>query len=146
MIVGPQCGVCASPRLSEKQRVSLSISEKKAWLFSFRNKGRGRNQLNNHRNVWELQADGSYRQRFAKVRDGSICIHRKLIEWAGKRLAAGGRGGVKKYRKVCSQYPCAHEERGRFLFRRFDFGDKKLHGCRRSFSGSRYGFHRKLFL
>jgi polyphosphate kinase len=53
-------------------------------------------QLNNQRNVWEMQADGSYTQRFAKAREGSVCIHRKLIERAEKRLAAGGRGVLKK--------------------------------------------------
>ncbi|MBV5317997.1 MAG: polyphosphate kinase 1 [Desulfobulbaceae bacterium] len=53
-------------------------------------------QLNNQRNVWEMEADGSYIQRFAKARDGSICIHRKLIDRAEKRLAAGGRALVKK--------------------------------------------------
>jgi polyphosphate kinase len=53
-------------------------------------------QLNNQRNAWEVQADGSYSQRFAKAREGSVCIHRKLIERAEKRLAAGGRGVLKK--------------------------------------------------
>jgi len=55
-------------------------------------------QLTNQRNVWEMQADGTYNQRFATAREGSICIHRKLIERAEKRLAAGhrDRGGVKK--------------------------------------------------
>jgi hypothetical protein len=52
--------------------------------------------LNNERNVWEMEADGSYTQRFAKAREGSVCIHRKLIERAEKRLAAGGRGVLKK--------------------------------------------------
>ena len=53
-------------------------------------------QRNNQRNVWEMQADGTYSQRFAKAREGSVCIHRKLIERAEKRLAAGGRGVLKK--------------------------------------------------
>jgi len=53
-------------------------------------------QLTNQRNVWEMQADGTYNQRFATAREGSVCIHRKLIERAEKRLAAGHRGGVKK--------------------------------------------------
>ena len=53
-------------------------------------------QLNNQRNVWEMQADGTYRQRFATAREGSICIHRKLIERAEKRLAVSERGLFKK--------------------------------------------------
>ena len=56
-------------------------------------------QLNNQRNVWEMQADGNYNQRYAKAREGSVCIHRKLIERAEKRLAAGGQRTVKKNRK-----------------------------------------------
>ena len=56
-------------------------------------------QLNNLRNVWEMQADGNYNQRYAKAREGSVCIHRKLIERAEKRLAAGGQRTVKKNRK-----------------------------------------------
>ena len=48
-------------------------------------------QLKNKRNVWEMEADGTYRQRFAKARDGSVCIHRQLIERAEKRQASGDR-------------------------------------------------------
>ena len=60
-------------------------------------------QLHNQRNVWEMQADGSYTQRFAKAREGSVCIHRKLIERAEKRLTAGGREVLKKTRKKISK-------------------------------------------
>ncbi|WP_319587257.1 polyphosphate kinase 1 [uncultured Desulfobulbus sp.] len=57
-------------------------------------------QLKNKRNVWEMEADGTYRQRFAKARDGSVCIHRQLIERAEKRQASGHRSaGKKKGRK-----------------------------------------------
>jgi polyphosphate kinase len=48
-------------------------------------------QLSNRRNVWEMQPDGSYVQRVAKGREGSVCIHRRLIEQAQRRLAAGNR-------------------------------------------------------
>ena len=48
------------------------------------------------RNVWEMEADGTYRQRFAKARDGSVCIHRQLIERAEKRQASGHRSAAKK--------------------------------------------------
>lgn len=53
-------------------------------------------QLANKRNVWEMQADGSYVQRLAPGRAGTICIHRKLIEQTEKRLAAASRTSVKK--------------------------------------------------
>lgn len=48
-------------------------------------------QLSNRRNVWEMHADGTYSQRVAKGREGSVCIHRRLIEQAQRRLAAGNR-------------------------------------------------------
>lgn len=48
-------------------------------------------QLANRRNVWEMQADGTYSQRPAKGREGAVCIHRRLIERAEKRLAASDR-------------------------------------------------------
>jgi polyphosphate kinase len=48
-------------------------------------------QLSNRRNVWEMLPDGSYVQRVAKGREGSVCIHRRLIEQAQRRLAAGNR-------------------------------------------------------
>jgi hypothetical protein len=38
-----------------------------------------------------MQPDGSYVQRVAKGREGSVCIHRRLIEQAQRRLAAGNR-------------------------------------------------------
>ena len=53
-------------------------------------------QLANKRNVWEMQADGSYVQRVARGRAGSICIHRKLIEQTEKRLATASRTSMKK--------------------------------------------------
>ena len=53
-------------------------------------------QLKNKRNVWEMEADGTCRQRFAKARDGSVCIHRQLIERAEKRQASGHRSAGKK--------------------------------------------------
>ena len=59
-------------------------------------------QLNNRRNVWEMQPDGSYSQRPAKGREGALCIHRRMIQLAEKRLAAGHRlMGKKKVRKKC---------------------------------------------
>lgn len=48
-------------------------------------------QLKNQRNVWEMEADGSSRQRRSTARNGSVCIHRQLIERAEKRLAASQR-------------------------------------------------------
>ncbi len=48
-------------------------------------------QLSNRRNVWEMHADGTYSQRVAKGREGSVCIHRRLIEQAQRRLAASNR-------------------------------------------------------
>lgn len=53
-------------------------------------------QLSNRRNVWEMQPDGSSSQRISKGREGSVCIHRRLIEQAEKRLAAGNRRLGKK--------------------------------------------------
>ena len=53
-------------------------------------------QLANKRNVWEMQADGTYVQRTAKGRGGTICIHRKLIEQTEKRLVAASRTSMKK--------------------------------------------------
>jgi len=59
-------------------------------------------QLRNRRNVWEMQPDGSYCQRPAKGREGAVCIHRRLIERAERRLAAGDRllGKKKAGKKV----------------------------------------------
>lgn len=53
-------------------------------------------QLRNRRNVWEMQPDGSYCQRPAKGREGAVCIHRRLIERAERRLAASDRSLRKK--------------------------------------------------
>lgn len=53
-------------------------------------------QLRNRRNVWEMHADGTYSQRPAKGREGAVCIHRRLIERAERRLAAGDRSLEKK--------------------------------------------------
>ena len=76
------CVPVESPRLRQQLRQLLDL------------------QLKNKRNVWEMEADGTYRQRFAKARDGSVCIHRQLIERAEKRQAAGNRSaGKKKGRK-----------------------------------------------
>jgi polyphosphate kinase len=56
-------------------------------------------QLSNQRNVWEMQPDGRSLQRVAKGREGSVCIHRRLIEQAQRRLAAGNRLLRKKNNK-----------------------------------------------
>jgi len=57
-------------------------------------------QLKNRRNAWAMQPDGSYRQRAAKGREGAVCIHRRLIERAERRLATGDRElGKKKGRR-----------------------------------------------
>ena len=48
-------------------------------------------QLANRRNAWEMQADGSYRQRSGGSRKNAVCIHRRLIELAERRAAAGRR-------------------------------------------------------
>jgi len=53
-------------------------------------------QLKNRRNAWAMQPDGTYRQRPAKGREGAVCIHRRLIERAERRLAAGDRALGKK--------------------------------------------------
>ncbi len=53
-------------------------------------------QLANQRNVWEMQADGTYRQRFSRARNGSLCIHRRLMDRAQKRQEAADRAVVKK--------------------------------------------------
>jgi len=52
--------------------------------------------LTNKRNAWEMQANGDYVQRAGKGRAGAVCIHRKLIELAEKRLAAADRSMLKK--------------------------------------------------
>nr|WP_320010891.1 polyphosphate kinase 1 [uncultured Desulfobulbus sp.] len=53
-------------------------------------------QLANKRNVWEMQADGSYAQRVSTGRIGTICIHRQLIKQTEKRLAEASRINMKK--------------------------------------------------
>ncbi|MGD9948828.1 MAG: polyphosphate kinase 1 [Desulfobulbus sp.] len=53
-------------------------------------------QLANKRNVWDMQPDGTYVQRMARGRAGTICIHRKLIEQTEKRLSAASRTSMKK--------------------------------------------------
>ena len=53
-------------------------------------------QLANKRNVWEMQADGSYAQRVSTGRVGTICIHRQLIKQTEKRLAEASRINMKK--------------------------------------------------
>ncbi|MGE4559728.1 MAG: polyphosphate kinase 1 [Desulfobulbus sp.] len=53
-------------------------------------------QLANKRNVWEMQPDGTYVQRVAKGRIGTVCIHRKLIDQAQRRAAMVNRTSTKK--------------------------------------------------
>ena len=53
-------------------------------------------QLTNKRNAWEMQADGDYVQRVGKGRTSAVCIHRKFIELAEKRLAAADRSMIRK--------------------------------------------------
>jgi polyphosphate kinase len=48
-------------------------------------------QLANKRNVWEMQPDGTYVQRRVGGRAGAICVHRKMIDQAEKRLLAVSR-------------------------------------------------------
>ncbi len=56
-------------------------------------------QLNNMRNVWEMNSDGSYTQLRSKNKKESFCVHRYLIETAEKRAAAGRRALAKKRSK-----------------------------------------------
>ncbi|HID01884.1 MAG TPA: polyphosphate kinase, partial [Desulfobacterales bacterium] len=55
-------------------------------------------QLENRRNAWDMQSDGSYIQRSTDglKKEDAICIHQKLIESAEKRSAAGKRKLAKK--------------------------------------------------
>ncbi len=56
-------------------------------------------QLTNTRNVWEMQADGSYVQRRSDHDKGAICVHQHLITRAEKRAAAGRIALAKKRSK-----------------------------------------------
>ena len=56
-------------------------------------------QLTNIRNVWEMNADGSYTQRKADNESGSVCVHQFLIGRAEKRAAAGRLALAKKKSK-----------------------------------------------
>ena len=56
-------------------------------------------QLNNIRNVWEMQQDGTYTQRQASDEKGSVCVHHFLIDKAEKRSAAGRLALAKKKSK-----------------------------------------------
>ncbi len=56
-------------------------------------------QLNNTRNVWEMQMDGSYNQCRATGDKGSLCVHHFLIDKAEKRSAIGRLALAKKKSK-----------------------------------------------
>jgi polyphosphate kinase len=65
-------------------------------------------QLNNTRNVWEMQADGSYVQRRSEKSGDEVCVHHYLIGRAEKRSAAGRLALAKKKGKKKS--PGRHEK------------------------------------
>ena len=56
-------------------------------------------QLNNTRNVWEMNSNGGYSQVKSTGKKENICVHRFLIESAEKRAAAGRRALAKKRSK-----------------------------------------------
>jgi polyphosphate kinase len=56
-------------------------------------------QLENTRNVWEMQSDGSYKQLRSNKTDNNACVHQYLIEKAEKRSAAGRIALAKKRSK-----------------------------------------------
>lgn len=56
-------------------------------------------QLNNKRNVWEMQSDGTYVQLSSEDKSKDICVHQYLIGKAEKRAAAGQRALAKKRSK-----------------------------------------------
>lgn len=56
-------------------------------------------QLNNTRNVWEMQQNGSYIQRKSEDDKGATCVHQFLIDKAEKRSAAGRLALAKKKSK-----------------------------------------------
>jgi len=66
-------------------------------------------QLNNIRNVWEMQPDGSYVQRRTNDVKGAACVHHFLIDKAEKRSAAGRLALAKKKSKKKS--PGRHGQR-----------------------------------
>ncbi len=66
-------------------------------------------QLNNIRNVWEMQPDGSYIQRRSNDAKGAACVHHFLIDKAEKRSAAGRLALAKKKSKKKS--PGRHGQR-----------------------------------
>lgn len=56
-------------------------------------------QLNNKRNAWEMNSDGTYEQQRAENEKDEICVHHYLINKAEKRTAAGRRALAKKRNK-----------------------------------------------
>ena len=56
-------------------------------------------QLNNVRNIWEMQSDGSYLQRRGGDGANDFCVHHYLIGRAEKRAAAGRLALAKKQGK-----------------------------------------------
>ncbi len=56
-------------------------------------------QLNNTRNVWEMQMDGSYNQRQGTGDTESLCVHHFLIDKAEKRSAVSRLALAKKKSK-----------------------------------------------
>lgn len=53
-------------------------------------------QLRNTRNVWEMNADGSYSQRQSDTAEGAISIHQHLISLAEKRYDLGRKALTQK--------------------------------------------------
>ena len=58
-------------------------------------------QLNNTRNVWEMQSDGTYKQLHSDKPGGEVSIHTLFIEQAEKRYEVGRKAlAEKKLRKI----------------------------------------------
>nr|WP_240744764.1 polyphosphate kinase 1 [Desulforhopalus sp. IMCC35007] len=70
-------------------------------------------QLNNKRNVWEMNEDGGYTQLRSNNKNDSVCVHRFLIESAEKRSAAGRRALAKKRSKKKSANSSSAKKRNK---------------------------------
>ncbi len=53
-------------------------------------------QLENKRNSWEMQSDGTYLQNRSRLKNGAVSVHDILIKQAEKRLVAGRKALKKK--------------------------------------------------
>jgi polyphosphate kinase len=49
-------------------------------------------QIDNHRSVWDMQADGQYKQRHPKDKPDKIGVQETLIELAVNRLKVAEKG------------------------------------------------------